>query len=130
MAKDHVPAPPKPAKRLPPPRHVAGPGRPKGIPNKMTIAARDTIMQAAEEIGGWKRLATWALDPPANETLFWSTIYPRLLPLEVRNSGTPMQQIGVQIVSYLDPPLRTINGHADEMDSPAQPVGGKAVPEE
>jgi hypothetical protein len=96
------------------------------MPNKMTIAARDTIMQAAEEIGGWKRLAQWALDTPANESLFWSTIYPRLLPLEVRNSGTPMQQIGVQIVRYSDGKI--INGHADQVDSSAPPMGGTALP--
>lgn len=66
---------------------TAGPGRPKGIPNKNTQAAKDAIAQAAEALGGAKRLTAWAKEDPANEKVFWGTIYPKLLPLQVSGEG-------------------------------------------
>ena len=66
---------------------LAGPGRPKGVPNKTTQAAKDAIAQAAEQLGGADRLVAWAQEDPANERAFWSTIYPKLLPLQVNGSG-------------------------------------------
>lgn len=64
-----------------------GPGRPKGIPNKTTIVAKEAIALAAEKLGGTKRLVEWAKSDPRNETVFWGTIYPKLLPLQV--AGDP-----------------------------------------
>jgi len=60
-----------------------GPGRPKGVPNKATRAAKDAIAEAAEGLGGAERLRAWAKEEPANERIFWGTIYPKLLPLTV-----------------------------------------------
>lgn len=60
-----------------------GPGRPKGIPNKVTQTAKDAIAQAAMALGGADRLTAWAQEDPANEKVFWGTIYPKLLPLQV-----------------------------------------------
>jgi hypothetical protein len=71
-----------------------GPGRPKGSPNKTTAAAKQVIQQASEELGGADRLVSWAKEDPLNERAFWSSIYPKLLPLQV--AGDP------------DNPLRTI----------------------
>lgn len=65
----------------------AGPGRPKGVPNKITTAAKDAIAQAAEKLGGTNRLVEWAQEDPANERAFWSSIYPKLLPLQVNGAG-------------------------------------------
>lgn len=65
----------------------AGPGRPKGIPNKMTTAAKDAIAAAAEALGGSDRLVAWAKEDPLNERAFWSSIYPKLLPLQVTGEG-------------------------------------------
>jgi hypothetical protein len=62
-------------------------GRPKGSPNKLTQIARDVIAQAAEELGGVKGLVLWARAHPKNESAFWTSIYPRLLPLQV--AGDP-----------------------------------------
>lgn len=59
------------------------PGKPKGALNKNTQAAKDAIAQAAAELGGAKRLTEWAQEDPANERVFWGTIYPKLLPLQV-----------------------------------------------
>jgi hypothetical protein len=61
----------------------AGPGRPKGVPNKTTQAVKDAIAQAADELGGVTRLVDWAKEDPANERAFWTTIYPKLLPLQM-----------------------------------------------
>lgn len=65
----------------------AGPGRPKGIPNKMTTAVKDSIAAAAEGLGGTQRLIDWCREEPANERAFWATIYPKLLPLQVSGEG-------------------------------------------
>lgn len=61
----------------------AGPGRPKGVPNKTTVIAKDAIAKAAEALGGADRLVEWAKEDPSNEKVFWGTIYPKLLPLQV-----------------------------------------------
>jgi hypothetical protein len=41
----------------------AGPGRPKGVPNKNTGMIRDMIAQALEQVGGVDYLARCAEDP-------------------------------------------------------------------
>lgn len=64
-----------------------GPGRPKGSQNKTTKAAKDAIAEAAEKLGGTNRLVKWAKEDPLNERAFWSTIYPKLLPLQVHGPG-------------------------------------------
>lgn len=64
-----------------------GPGRPKGSPNKLGAAAKDVIAQAAEQLGGVARLVEWAKEDPQNEKAFWSSVYPKLLPLQL--SGDP-----------------------------------------
>lgn len=63
------------------------PGKPKGALSKTTKAAKDAIAEAAEKLGGAKRLTEWAQEDPANERVFWGTIYPKLLPLQVTGEG-------------------------------------------
>lgn len=63
------------------------PGKPKGALSKTTKAAKDAIAQAAEALGGAERLTAWAQEDPANERIFWGTIYPKLLPLQVTGDG-------------------------------------------
>jgi hypothetical protein len=75
----------------------AGPGRPKGVPNKTTAAAKDAIAQAAEALGGSARLVEWAQSDPLNERAFWSSIYPKLLPLQVTGEGGGAVQMNWQI---------------------------------
>lgn len=58
-------------------------GRTKGTPNKTTTVVKDAIQQAAEGLGGWKRMMAWAKEDPANERVFWGQVYPKLLPLQV-----------------------------------------------
>lgn len=61
----------------------AGRGRPKGSQNKTTKAAKEAIAEAAEQLGGTNRIVAWAKEDAKNEHAFWSSIYPRLLPLQV-----------------------------------------------
>lgn len=61
-----------------------GPGRPKGVPNKTTQLAKNVISQAADNLGGIERLVEWAREHPANERAFWTTIYPKVLPLQIK----------------------------------------------
>ena len=56
-------------------------GRKAGTPNHLTQAAKDVIAQVARDMGGADRMLAWAQQDPANERLFWSNIYPKLLPL-------------------------------------------------
>lgn len=62
-------------------------GRPKGSLNKTTMAAKEAISFAAEGLGGATRLIDWAKEDPKNESAFWTTIYPKLLPLQVSGEG-------------------------------------------
>ena len=73
-------------------------GRPKGVPNKTTGAAKDASAQAADELGGVARLVAWAKEDPANERVFWGTIYPKLLPLTV--AGDKESPLTVEIVRF------------------------------
>lgn len=71
-----------------------GPGRPKGARNKTTMAAKAMIEQAAEDLGGVDRLVAWAREAPENEKAFWSTVYPKLLPLQVSgDKENPLQMV-------------------------------------
>lgn len=73
---------------------AAGKGRKKGALNKTTRAAKDAIAAAAEALGGAERLTAWAQEDPANERVFWGTIYPKLLPLQVSGpGGGPIQTV-------------------------------------
>lgn len=61
-----------------------GPGRPKGGHNKTTMAAKEMISQAAIALGGLDRMVAWAREDEKNEAAFWTTIHPKLLPLQVQ----------------------------------------------
>lgn len=70
------------------------PGKPKGALSKTTKTAKEAIAAAAEALGGAARLTAWAQEDPANERVFWGTIYPKLLPLQVTGEdGGPLETI-------------------------------------
>lgn len=78
-------------KRMPP---NAGKGRPKGALNKTTTSAKEAIALAAEGLGGADRLIAWAQEDPANEKAFWTSIYTKLLPVQVSGEeGGPIQAV-------------------------------------
>lgn len=64
-----------------------GQGRPKGAVSKVAQSAKEAIAIAAEGLGGAGRMIEWAKEDPANERVFWGSIYPKLLPLQV--AGDP-----------------------------------------
>lgn len=63
------------------------PNQGKRGPSKTTLAAKEAIALAAEKLGGAERLAAWAKKNSKNEELFWTRIYPRLLPVQVTGEG-------------------------------------------
>src|SRR3990167_1219566 len=75
------------------------PRRPRGIPNKLTTAAKSAIEAAALGLGGAKRLQAWAAADPKNEYAFWTLIYPKLLPLQV--TGGEGQPLVPRTVTFL-----------------------------
>jgi hypothetical protein len=81
-------------KRKPP---AAGKGRVKGSLNKTTKTAKEAIALAAEGLGGTNRLIAWAQEDPLNERAFWSSIYPKLLPLQVSGPGENGEHLFQQI---------------------------------
>ena len=69
-----------------------GPGRPKGVPNKATRAAKEAIALAFDGIGGAARLTAWVTDSEKNEYAFWTQIYPKLIPVTL--AGDPDNPLG------------------------------------
>lgn len=77
-----------------------GKGRPKGTPNKLTASVKEAIESAAQGLGGGTRLEAWAREAPENEKAFWTTIYPKLLPLQVTGKdGGPLQIAAVNLMT-------------------------------
>jgi hypothetical protein len=68
-------------------RGNAGKGRPKGAKNKTTATAKEAIALAAEGIGGVDRMIEWIKEDDANEKVFWSQMYTKLLPHQVEGTG-------------------------------------------
>lgn len=79
-----------------------GPGRPPGSRNKTTIAAKEAIALAAEGLGGTERLVAWAKEDPANERAFWSSIYPKLIPVQI--GGDPSNPLHHRVESVIVDP--------------------------
>lgn len=78
-----------------------GRGRPKGSKNRVSAEAKQVIAEAAEALGGSKRLLDWAKSDPANEKAFWTTIYPKLVALTV--AGDPENPLEVATSFRLAP---------------------------
>lgn len=75
-------------------RGNAGKGRPKGAKNKVTVAAKNALAMAADELGGVDRLVEWVREEKDNERIFWSQMYTKLLPHQVEGSdGGPLQVV-------------------------------------
>jgi len=71
----------------------AGKGRPKGVPNKTTMLAKDAIARAFDELGGAERLVEWAQESPDNEKVFYTTLLPKLIPVQI--AGDPSNPLTV-----------------------------------
>jgi hypothetical protein len=62
-------------------------GRKMGALNLHTRAIREMIEAAAEGLGGTARLIAWAMEDEINERLFWTSIWPRILPVQIVGAG-------------------------------------------
>ena len=62
--------------------------------------ARETIAAAAVELGGVDRLVAWVLKDDKNESVFWSSLFPKLIAaqLEGEGGGPVAQEIVVRFV--------------------------------
>lgn len=58
-------------------------GKPKGALTKTSKEAKEIIASVALSLGGAERLEAWIKLEEKNESAFWTTIYPKLLPLTV-----------------------------------------------
>jgi hypothetical protein len=88
-------------------------GRVKGVPNKLTTGAKEVIAQVAENIGGVARMTKWVRECPENEKAFWTSIYTKLLPLQVagdKDNPLSIHRIERTIVEHhVSPPLAMID---------------------
>ena len=64
-------------------------GRPSGVPNKTTIAAKEAFALAFDELGGYAGMVAWAKRDPDNLKVFY-TLYARLIPTDVTTGGEPL----------------------------------------
>lgn len=82
-------------------------GRKRGVPNKMTMAAREIISEAVHRMGGVDQLVKWAKKDPLNERVFWGSIFPKLLPVQVTgaNGGAIEHKWSMEIVFVKPAPM-------------------------
>jgi hypothetical protein len=71
-------------------------GRKVGAQNLYSRAVKWVISEAAHQVGGLDRLVAWIKEDEINERLFWTQIWPRLLPLQVAGMG-PRGEIEVNV---------------------------------
>jgi hypothetical protein len=57
-------------------------GRPKGVPNKLTTAAKEAFALAFEGVGGVEKLTEWGRENPGE----FFKLYARLIPIDVSGS--------------------------------------------
>lgn len=55
-------------------------GRPKGSPNKLTIEVKSMILEVFDKLGGVDGMVEWVRSDPANATIFYGRIIPKMLP--------------------------------------------------
>jgi hypothetical protein len=66
-------------------------GRPKGAINKTTKVAKEAIAEAFEKMGGTPALVDWADKNDDNRKVFYSQIWPKIVPLQVGGEeGNPV----------------------------------------
>lgn len=70
-------------------------GRQKGTPNRVTTAAKDAIAQAFDRVGGVDGLVDWIEASDDNRKVFYSSIHPKLIPVQV--GGDPDNPLNVTV---------------------------------
>lgn len=101
------------------PNPKPGPGRPKGVPNKLTISMKDMVQATLEGLGGAAGMIEWARD---NQTEFYK-IAARLIPTDIKATVTKTDFV-VNILGHehrssspqLYAPPETIDGVSELVD--------------
>lgn len=71
-----------------------GLGRKKGVPNKVTKAAKEAIAECFENMGSVAGLTLWATDHPKE---FYTLIWPKIIPLQLTGAdGDPIEVRAVE----------------------------------
>lgn len=65
---------------------IPGPGRPKGLPNRVTGLAKENITEAFEALGGVDTLVKWAKKSQRNLYAFYVIIYPKVIASQAADS--------------------------------------------
>jgi hypothetical protein len=58
--------------------------------------AREAIAAAAVDLGGVERLVAWVKEDAKNESVFWASIYPKLIPLQL--AGEDGGPVAIELV--------------------------------
>lgn len=70
-----------------------GPGRPPGVPNRMTAALREMVLTALDEAGGAEYLAKQAIENPPAFLALVGKLLPRTGTLEIESRMTLEQLV-------------------------------------
>lgn len=81
----------------------AGPGRPKGMPNKTTALIKDAIIQAAENAGGEGGMVGYlTLQATENPGPFLALLG-KVLPTQVNGAGKDGEHLAKLTIEYVAP---------------------------
>ena len=67
------------------------------------VAVREALSLAADRIGGPDALVKWIRRDRENERIFWSVIYPKLLPLKVDGEVEMGTRLAALAATWLPP---------------------------
>ena len=80
-------------------------GRQAGTPNKMTAEAKEMLARCFEDIGGYEAFVKWVKSSPERLDTFYSKMWIKLLPINIRPDIRPEDHKNVVYKSYEE--LRT-----------------------
>jgi hypothetical protein len=67
------------------------------------LAVRETLLLAADRVGGVDALEKWIRRDRENERIFWSVIIPKLLPLKVDSEVEMGARLAGLVATWLPP---------------------------
>jgi hypothetical protein len=88
---------------------LAGPGRPKGLQNKLTKSAKEAFQHAFDEAGGADGLAQWAKGHRAD----FYKLYARLIPVDANITGAIDAAMTVKFIEPLSRDISSYGGTSD-----------------